>query len=341
MRRRCIFLTLLFSFVFAVVGITSGLPQGEAADTQVDLQDQVTPLYPRYEFYIDLLVQNHHARVREKMTVANTTRDAWKRIVFSVPPAATANVFTLAWLTVTVGGRTVSVTPTFDGSMMIVDFPVSVAPRAEVQIMLGFTLTLRRLKPWEAHPLGNLGYGDKVMQFGDCFPVITPYDDATGFRIWHYVPVGDPYVYINADYNVVITTDRPVLIAAAGLVTHSGNLWEFHLHNARSFAFTASAEYDFVSGVADEIPVYVYYVKGKERAARAVLTTAVQCLSLYASLYGPYPYPELVLAQNAYASAMEYAGFVTISNAYMQNYSTSPQLLFFITSHEIAHQWWY
>ena len=67
-----------------------------------------------------------------------------------------------------------------------------------------------------------------------------------------------------------------------------------------------------------------------------------KALSLYIELYGPYPYPELIIAQNDCIGGMEYSGLCSISGNGFRSYrgEASSSLIYLIV-HEISHQWWY
>jgi hypothetical protein len=347
MRKKIVlFSGLLFITILAVGGIYLLLARDAhaASGEQEESSGRLDPFAnkPRYSLSIDLSFDLHRADVRERMGVTNRTGKKWERLVFSVPPAANGSVFQFDSLRLKYRNKTDAVVPVIRGSMLSFSLPDPVFPGDAIEAEMSFRLSLPRLDPYDVHPKGNQGYGDKVMQFGDFFPTLTPFDPESGFREWEYVPVGDPYVYVLSDYEVEINTDPGVLVAAAGLVSHDGQYYQFKIDNARTFAFTASKQYDLLSASALNIPIYCFYVKGNTHAAEAMLTTARECLELYSMYYGPYPYRELVLAQNAYASAMEYSGFVTISNINIINYTDEkPQLLLYLVAHEISHQWWY
>jgi hypothetical protein len=345
MRRRISFSAIVLFFLFFSWSGMNILP-GRAAALLVG--QEAAPAagppaaYPRYDFSITLAYDLHTLDVDEKMTVANRTDKTWERLVFCATPAVHPGVFALGRFSLKLSNEDFVVTPVIRGSMLVADLPRAVRPGEDVTAELHFRLTLRRLDPHAIHPAGNLGYGDQVLQCGDCFPVLTPFDPERGFREWEYAPVGDPYIYPLADYDVRLRAEPGVVVAAAGLTERQGADWRFVLTNARSFAFTASKLYAEARRQAGDIPVSCFFVKGNERQAEVILNTAVECLDLFGRLYGPYPGRELVMAQNAYGSAMEYSSFITIANTYIKEYSAkTPQLLLYLTAHEISHQWWY
>lgn len=330
------------AFLFGTAGVCVAVPDGGTAAPEGDAAARV-PVKPAYELEIDLSWDQRTLDAREVVTAVNSTGTRWDRLVFSVPPAANSDGFVLHSVTVAQGHATIQVVPEFHSSMLYVKAPQSVPDGGTVVIELNFKLTLKKLGAYTIHPAGNQGYNGKVIQCGDFFPTLTPYDPQRGFREWEYAAVGDPYIYPLADYSVRLRTRPDVTVAAAGLVSQDKGEWRFALQDARSFAFTASPFYRREERTLDSgVRISSYFLTGYERAGRAMLEAAAQSVDLFSDLYGPYPYRELVLAHNAYNSAMEYSGFITVTDTYIRNFSPSqPQLLLFIVAHETSHQWWY
>jgi aminopeptidase N len=91
--------------------------------------------------------------------------------------------------------------------------------------------------------------------------------------------------------------------------------------------------------------------------ADAVLTYAADSLRAFSTLFGPYPYPELDVAQAPLvggAGGVEYPGLITVAMALtaqpsgddplaglMAAFLKSTQSLEFVLAHEVAHQWWH
>ncbi|MBN2350956.1 MAG: hypothetical protein JXD23_00195 [Spirochaetales bacterium] len=326
-----------------VIGLWLFFSGGAAACLSGQETDSHRPdVYPEYELNIALAFDKHAIGVHEKMTVVNRTRATWERLVFCVTQAVHPSVFTLDRFALSIQKEAQTVTPSIRRSMLTVDLPRPVRPGEEAEAEIDYRLNVRKLDQYEIHPAGNLGYGAHVLQAGDCFATLTPFDPDRGFREWEYAPVGDPYIYPLAGYDVRLSAEPGVTVAAAGLAEHKGNDWRFSLERARSFAFTASRYYDVARRLVGDIPVSFYYVKGFERQAKVVLQTAAESLDLFGSLYGPYPGKELVIGQNAYSSAMEYSSFITVAHTYIRDYTPAkPQLLLSLVAHEISHQWWY
>jgi hypothetical protein len=341
MRRKKIYLSLLLIFT-SIFGLSLSVSCGSAQLAGQEAGGGLPAVFPRYEIDIALDFDKHTVDVREKLTVKNGTDREWTRLAFCVTQAVHPEVFALNRFLVAVQNETQAVTPVVRSSMLTVDLTRPVRPGEEARVEIDFRLTLRKLDLHEIHPGGNLGYNSLVTQCGDCFATLTPFDPDRGFREWDYAPVGDPFIYPPAAYDVRLTTAPDVTVAAAGLSERKGGDWRFTLERGRSFAFTASRLYAVTRRQAGAVNISCFYVKGYERQAEVMLQTATECVELFGKLYGPYQGRELVLAQDAYGSAMEYSNFITVAQTYIKDYTPAkPQLLLYLVAHETSHQWWY
>ncbi|MCA9972934.1 MAG: hypothetical protein KC425_22105, partial [Anaerolineales bacterium] len=206
----------------------------------------------------------------------------------------------------------------------------------------GYRLALPRLDPSGWGPEGNAGWGPELLQMGDWYPALVPYQDGAGWQSWEYWPVGDPVVSLPGDYDVRIRTAADVVVAAPGYAGEADGERQYRLDGARSFAFLASPNYVRFDGTAGGVPVAVYVTRAYAAVGPVVLETAVGALQLFGELYGPYPYGEFVMAQNGFLTAMEYSALVSLSGFAFDSYADTPDsLLVAIIAHEVAHQWWY
>ena len=280
--------------------------------------------------------------VTQQITLVNDSPDTWEELVFAVPPAYQPDVFTLRTATITTTGESHPATTVLSNTMLHVAAPVPIAPREAVAVALTYGIAIPPVDADAWLPLGNLGAGERLIQAGDWHPTLVPYRAGKGWQTWEYVLVGDPNIYGIANYDVTLRTDTAVVVAAPGFVSQKGQVRHYQLDQARAFAFLASPEYRVIRAVAEATPVQVYFLPEFGTEAQAVLKTAAQALPLYAEYYGPYPYTNLVIAQNAYYGAMEYSGLVSMSGHAYEGYQETPVAgLISLTAHEIAHQWWY
>ncbi len=297
---------------------------------------------PQIEMLIVLNYADKRMTVTQQVTLVNDSPDAWEELVFAVPPAYRPDVFTLRTATITTTLESYVATAEISRTMLFVESPVAIAPGEAVAVALDYVLAIPPVDADTWLPLGNLGAGERLVQAGDWHPTLVPYRPGEGWQTWEYVLIGDPNIYGVADYDVTLRTDTAVVVAAPGFISQKGQVRRYQLEHARAFAFLASPEYRVIRVVSGPTPVQVYFLPEYGVAAQAVLKTASQALTLYTELYGPYPYTDLVIAQNAYYGAMEYSALVSMSSHAYEGYQETPVAgLISLTAHEIAHQWWY
>ncbi len=297
---------------------------------------------PRIDLYITLNYADKRMNVTQQVTLVNDSPDAWDELVFAVPPAYHAGVFTLRTAVITTTWESYAATTVLSNTMLSVLAPIPIAPGEAVAVALEYVLAIPPVDVNTWLPMGNLGAGERLIQAGDWHATLVPYRAGEGWQTWEYILVGDPNIYGVADYEVTLRTDTAIVVAAPGFVNQRGQERRYRLDQARSFAFLASPEYRVIRANTGGTLVQVYFLPEYGVAAQAVLKTASQALTLYTELYGPYPYPNLVIAQNAYHGAMEYSGLVSMSSRAYEGYQETPAAgLISLTAHEIAHQWWY
>lgn len=223
--------------------------------------------------------------------------------------------------------------------MLTLPLDPPLAPGAPLTVTFAFSLALPPLDPVGWGPRGNVGWGASLTQVGDWYPALVPYRPGIGWDTWVYNAVGDPVRSGLADYEVTLTTAPTLTIAAPGQQEAAGR---YRLRRARAFSFLASPGYVRFSDPDGEPPLTVYVLSPHRESGPVVQTTARRALTLFSELYGPYPYPELVIAENGFLTAMEYSALISLSGYGFDSYEGTPDsLLVSITAHEVAHQWWY
>jgi poly-gamma-glutamate capsule biosynthesis protein CapA/YwtB (metallophosphatase superfamily) len=297
---------------------------------------------PNYSLAVALDYPAHLMRVTQSITLKNTTPDIWQEVVLSVPPSIFEDVFILRGMTITRQGETSEVTPDLSDGFLRANLPLPLAPGEVLTLGLNYNLRLPPVDPRGWPPEGSLGFTADLVQAGDWYPVLAPYRNGEGWQTWAAHAVGDPTVYPLGDYDLSVQADEEIVVAGGGFAERQGNVWRFHLENARGVAFAASPDYQVVEGEADGIQVRSYYLPDYADAGQGALEAAIQALGLYEELYGPYPYNDLVVAQNGYFGAMEYSATASVSGFAYVTYGDKPEsLLVALVAHEVAHQWWY
>jgi hypothetical protein len=306
--------------------------------------DEVAPGdLPHYDMEVILDVAAHHAQVQQKTTIQNTSDEPWDELVFHVLPAYWSGIFSLNNASVQLEDVTSEVTSTLDITVLRIPLPERLEPGKDVSVALDYELHLPELDPYGWGPRGNAGWGPAVIQMGDWYPALVPYQSGSGWQTWQFKPVGDPVISRLADYDVVIKPSANVTIAAPGFQqTMEDGSSRYHLEGARAFSFLASPDYVRQDGNSNDVPIIVYTSSRYQDAGQVVMETAKAAIILFTELYGPYPYQELIIAENGFLTAMEYSGLVSLSGFAFESYDgTASSLLIPLTAHEVAHQWWY
>ena len=298
---------------------------------------------PHYQLQVDLDYNNHFLAVEETVTIRNTAATPWSEVVFNVSAAYWPDVFTLKEAQVIYNHVSQEATLDWqDSTILQIPLPQPLASNDVVTITFVFDLSLPSLNPTGWGPEGNAGWGPDLVQLGDWYPVLVPYDSGAGWRSWAYTPVGDPMISRLANYDVTITTAPDVLVAAAGRVDGNNGVHRYHLEEARAFAFLASPNYIRYEGEAAGVPIQVFVTDTHQTSGLIVLETVGKSITHFVELFGPFPYPEFVIAENGFLTSNEYSGFVSLGGFAFDSYGGgADSLLVSITAHEVAHQWWY
>ena len=146
--------------------------------------------------------------------------------------------------------------------------------------------------------------------------------------------VGDPFVTASAErVRVTIEVDHELIFATSGTeVARDGGAWTFEAANVRDFNLSASPDYRIAQRTVAGTPIKFFH---RRLAPDAVLDVAGRALADFSARVGPYPYPELTIAEvGPWAPLESPAHFWLPDNA-------PARLLPWMTAHETAHQWFY
>jgi hypothetical protein len=303
------------------------------------LQSEVERAFPHYTFDIDLNYAYHSLNAVEQVVAPNPSGAPLSELVFNVPAAHEVGVFLLH--SISVGDQPADFV--FNGTLLTVTLPSQLAPTDAMTVTISFTLFVERLgADVESFAAANLGYTDDMMTVGYWYPMLAPYRAGSGWIAVPWHPVGDPFASESADYTATITSTPGVEIVAGGEMTRSDGIWRFDLPRGRTFAFIASPRYWETSVNVGGVTYSLYTFGEHARLAPVTLQTVVRAASLYSTLYGPYPYTALRVAEVNGPWSMEFAGLVTLGEEEFSDYNgTSRNRLVRITAHEVSHQWWY
>lgn len=298
--------------------------------------------FPQHTLLVELDYSAHQATISQTISLLNNSLSPWAEAIFHASLAHWPGLFVLDTANVHLNGTRYPVQPTWDNTMLHVPLPHSLPPGQTAEIQFTYRLLLPHIALDDWGPAGNAGWNDDLLQMGDWYLTVVPYQDGAGWRTWQFAPVGDPVISDLADYEVTISTAPTLTIAAAGFVTKTADSWHYSLPQARAFSFQASPHFLLLEDTFDGIPIEVYVLDTHYTAGTAVLQTARNALALFSEWYGPYPYAQLVIAENGFVTSHEYSAFISLGGSGFEVYNgRSDSLLVAITAHEVAHQWWY
>jgi hypothetical protein len=314
----------------------SALPAGATPGSPTQL--------PLVVLDVELFYHERWMRVHQTVSLVNTSGELWTEIVFNVPIHYLADVFFLDAMTVMVDDAIQEGTPPFlpGEAMLHVPLPVPAENGAAVSVEMFYRVVIPAVSPVDVSPLGNIGWGLRVVQAGEFYPALTLYWPGVGWSTWDYHPVGDPTFYPLTDIDLVVHVEEDVTVISGNLPERlEDGAWHFQIENARGVAFLASDQYQVSEAQVNGIPIQSAYFADEAAAGQAALDIAARSVALFEELYGPYPYPSLTIAENGYFGSMEYTGLVSITDYAYLTYWGVPSVLDVLVTHEIAHQWWY
>jgi hypothetical protein len=292
----------------------------------------------RTDFAVTLDYPRHRLEAVQHCTVPNTFGVSVPDIVFNVPAAHQPGVFTLH--SVEIDG--VSLEYQLDGTTLRVLLPRPLPPHESVTLTLTFVVRVPELIDPQSFADANLAYTGDALMAGYWYPVLAPYRSGGGWLTTPWYPVGDPFVSESADYTAVITATPGVTIVSGGEVTRAGNVWRYDLPQARTFGFIASPLYRTLSFTSNSTRYEVSVLPRHLSLAPITLQTLLKAERLFTTLYGPYPYPSLRVAEFSGPWSLEFSGFFVLGAAEFEHYDgTNRNRLIRITAHETSHQWWY
>lgn len=215
---------------------------------------------------------------------------------------------------------------------------------------------------------GIYGVGDKVLNLGHWFPMLSHHDG----KSWDTIApsgVGDVAHFDVANYDVTIDAPRAVKIATSGVaeseeIRADRRVGHFVAGASRDFAVQMSPLYQKATRVVDGVTVNSHYLAGHDAGGKKALDVAAKSLAYFNKAIGPYPYREFDVVEAPLASivgGMEHPGLVTINqllydlgalkigdktgdpeiDAVLTHFDgLSDRMFAFVIAHEVAHQWW-
>jgi len=303
---------------FTATNLPPPIPPPQSARTQYSL-------YALLDYY------NNQLAVDETVTYTNQTGVSLNELVMAVEPNHRGG-FSLE--NILLDGNALNYD--MSGHRFTVYLSQPLAPGAQITLALRFRISIPpKIKE---HPYG---YDVDQVNLTDWYPFVVPYVD--GWILHDESYLGEHLVYDAADFDVnVKTTDAGITFAASGLDEPNGEWTRFRLFGARTFALSASDQFQFAEATSGGARIRAYYYPGYETQALAILNAAVSAVDVYGTQFGAYPYGSLNVVEADLNDGQEYDGLVFLATKFYNEYNGSARSnLVTIGVHEIAHQWWF
>ncbi len=296
-------------------------------------------------FDITLDYLGHRAEVIESITAINPGPDDWTEIVFQIPTALRSNAFLLTGITLSEDAAPANAAYQLAGGLLRVPLPNGLGANAAAIVTLHYGLAAPRIALDTRPPEGNVGYSDGLIQFINWYPILVPYQAGKGWATAgpdSLTPLpGDPIFSETANYDLTVTTAQGVSVIGGGPTASTSGRWTFSLKNARTVAFAASDRYQSLSQTEGGVIITSYFLPEHAAGGRAVLTAAAQALLLFSDLFGAYPYPTLVVAENGYYGSAASGGAVLQAGQGYADYVGKPDsLLIALVPQAMSRLWW-
>jgi hypothetical protein len=322
-------------------------PIASATETPVLLTDPPTPTpipAPERAIYTinaALDYANKTVSVDQAILFPNNSAETLNNLVLAVVPNLWPGGFTLTGLSV--DGVPIS-TYNLAGQKLAFALPVPLTPGSTLTVSLQYVLNLpfaEQQDPGLERPR-IYGYTARQVNLANWYPFIVPYEAGTGWLLhdpWYY---GEHLAYEAADYDVNLTTDPDVVVAASGYPEPDGESTRYTLTSGRAFVISASTEFQVLSAQVGSVTVSSYYFPFYEIPGQAVLDVSAQAVQLYSQRFGPYPHRTLAAVMGDFNDGMEYSAFYFLSRDFYNLYDGKPMnYLVFVAAHETSHEWWF
>ncbi len=218
---------------------------------------------------------------------------------------------------------------------------------------------------------GLLAAGDDILSFGNFYPVVARHDG----DVWDLdqSTLGDIGTDSLSHVRAHVELPAEYRVAASGVVTREEEAGgrrrvDYAAGCMRDFALLASNKFTSADKLVGDVKVQSYFRTSDRKAGEHVLDVAAWALKDFEKRFGPYPYKQLALVEEALvggAGGVEFAGLATVASMFYKPSGSatggSPlEMLLgtlmgsgatdgpmkqsaeeFTTAHEVGHMWWH
>jgi len=348
MRKRFIFILLLLTSCSLPASQPAGMQPAAATAAilptqtmQVMQETSAQNPVPSHEKYILNTVIDydaHRVTVDETIIYPNHTGQPLNSLTLSIAANLWANCFDLNSLKV--DGAPIT-DYTLNGHRLDIPLHMPIEPDSVAQLNLSYSLSLPYMDQANSLRARIFGYSDIQMNLVNWYPFVVPFMDGEWIihEPWSH---GEYLVYPIADFEVNLTFANPEnapVVAASGFPESNTR---YTLTAARTFAISASRDFQVSSMQVGDVTVYSYYLPIYKNAGEAAMTASVQALLVFFQKFGEYPHKTLSIVIADFKDSMEFSALYFHSRSFYDLYDGTPKnYLTFVAVHETGHQWWF
>jgi hypothetical protein len=228
-----------------------------------------------------------------------------------------------------------------DETLMHVPLPQSLEPGQVLELDVQWVSQLPRV-------FARTGYGgvnDDFFMVGQWYPKMAVYHNGA----WDTEPWHGLSEFFNdfGNYDVSITVPQEYVVAATGVASQPENVVDtkktlhFSAESVTDFAFAASPNFQVHQAESDGASITIYLMPEHADALEEYRKSSVESLAAFNKWFGKFPHNHISVVdvpdEAGGAGGMEYPMLVTGGTLGMPS---QIGFISFITSHEIAHEWW-
>lgn len=280
----------------------------------------------RYDIEITVLPDENRIDISEEVLFTNRTEESLKDVVFrtwsgafsseETSPAAIEEVFGETYGTVFSPGGIEILDVQINDEQAAFCFEDSactvlnvkgkeIAPGETVKIGISLSLTVPECDY-------RFGKANGMWQLGNFIPLLDIWENGDWVRNDYY-PIGDPFRSECANFSLKVTLPEEYTLLCSAPMDGKDGVWTGSLQAARDIALVIGK--DLAIEEADVNGIRVITAAREEDEAERILPLAEEALRTLEELYGPYPYPALILVSCSLpADGMAYPALIMLGN---------------------------
>ena len=322
-----------------VITLVSTIPVTETSTATAS----PTPIPAREKYTLNTTINYdlHFVAVNETILYPNHTGQQLNSLTLAITANLWQNCFKLGTIKV----DEIPITDyTLTAHRLDIALPAPLKPDSVSTVTLGYSLSLPYMDQVHSLRARIFGYSDVQMNLVNWYPFIVPFVEGE-WVIHEPWSLGEYLVYPVADFEVDLKFASPEnmpIVAASGAAEANGESTRYTLTEARTFAISASREFQVSHMQMGDTTVYSYYLPIYKRAGEAAMLASAQAIQIFSQKFGMYPHKTLSVVIADFKDSMEFSALFFHSRSFYDLYDGTPaNYLTLVAVHETGHQWWF